>query len=196
MKVFLDTNIIIQGDRKPSHNNVKQLCRSGRVELFYSQEVLAEQQKRSLNHYFNERNIALKKYSQKQNSENLEHLKATLRNQKKLKISEKQEMVYWSDVKLKPLSCTFEGLLWFTVGGTSPTELLSLDIKNEIPKLGELFLSYNIEPRDALHIMMAHSAKLDILLTWDNTLINKAARVSWLYPKVMKPDQFLRKFKI
>jgi hypothetical protein len=39
--------------------------------------------------------------------------------------------------------------------------------------------------------MIAHSAGMDRVLSWDARLINKAGRVSWLTLKVETPTAFL-----
>lgn len=71
--------------------------------------------------------------------------------------------------------------------------IVTFDDKGELALLDNLINAHGIKSTDAQHLMIAHSASLDRVLTWDKRLVRKAAKVKWLRPHVEPPDTFFER---
>jgi hypothetical protein len=79
----------------------------------------------------------------------------------------------------------------YAIGILGDEAAKAFDRKNELARGAELIDKYGISQMDAMAVMQAHSLDLDFFLTWDDSLIKKAAKVNWLKPKVITPSDFL-----
>lgn len=193
-KVYLDTNIIIDGSKRPEHKKLINLALKGVVKLSIGDEVSIEIRKRIFNlrrekdKLFKEEKL----YSQEQFMEELNRIV------NKTKGAEEQtevELNFWREVKPERVKNTFRGVM-LILELEGEHKAFMYDTKNEISLLIELIKVFKINAADALHVMQAHSANMDFLLTWDEKqLVNRAKRVPWLKPEVMTPKDFIEKFQ-
>jgi len=193
-KVYLDTNIIIGGSKRPEHKKLINLALKGLVKLSIGDEVSMEIRKRIFNlrrekdKLFKEEKL----YSQEQFMEELNRITNEIKGAEE---QTKIELNFWREVKPERVKNTFRGVM-FILEFEGEHKALRYDTKNEISLLIELIKVFKIGTEDAFHIMQAHSANMDILLTWDEKqLINRAKRVPWLKPEVMTPKDFIKKFQ-
>ena len=188
--VFLDTNILIDGSRRPEHHALKELERSRRVKLVASYENRAEQLARSRE--LRERNhIFWSLYEANKNPSTRELLQQALEVEDRLKASEQAEQDFWREVDLSKPPSTLDAVYDLEILGHSIAKMA--DEKGELRLAAELVDHHGIRMKDAMLLMQAHSIEADTFLTWDDKLIKKAIKVGWLKPKVMTPAAFLRK---
>jgi predicted nucleic acid-binding protein len=189
--VYLDTNIFIEGAKRPEHHALKDLAIEGHIRLFIGPEVSREisQQISDLRDQRHTIMVSEGKYTARESAELLSVIGD------KIKMLEKQvksELLFWKDAKPERPKNTFEGIM-LTVAVLGLESALAIDFKGEIGFVSSLQRDFNIKVTDAFHLMQAHSARLDYFLSWDRRqLINRAKKVSWLIPRVMTPDEFLK----
>lgn len=193
-KVYLDTNIIIEGSKRPEHKKLINLALKGLVKLSIGDEVSIEISQRIYNlrrekdKLFKEEKL----YSQEQFMEELKRIRYEIKSAKE---QHEIELNFWREVKPEIAKNTFRGvMLILEVEGEH--KAFMYDIKNEISLVIELIEVFKIGAMDAFHVMQAHSANMDFLLTWDEKqFVNRAKRVPWLKPEVMTPEDFIKKFQ-
>ena len=193
-KVYLDTNIIIGGSKRPEHKKLINLALKGVVKLSIGDEVSIEIRKRIFNlrrekdKLFKEEKL----YSQEQFMEELNRI---VNEKKGAEEQTEVEINFWREVKPERVKNTFRGVM-LILELEGEHKAFMYDTKNEISLLIELIKVFKIDTADALHVMQAHSANMDFLLTWDEKqLVNRAKRVPWLKPDVMTPKDFIKKFQ-
>jgi predicted nucleic acid-binding protein len=175
MKIYLDTNVVIQGPACPEHVTIRELAKDKRIDLYFSPTGQHEQRARSI--------VAVKEPL----SDEPKVAAEQVRQRKVLDDAEQNERAWWYPASLNYPHCTFEGLL-SSVG----LAVLLGDVTGELAQLTELLDRHNLKVNDAMHAMIAHSASMDRLLTWDDkTFIRKASAVPWLKPIVQTPRDFL-----
>jgi hypothetical protein len=173
-KVYLDSDVVIQGGRRPEHLALKEFAISGVVDLYWSPTVQHEQKARSI--------VAHKTFLPTDPSAAAK----AVRHRRQLDQSEADERNWWRPATLHVAKCTFEGLIL-----TAPLITLFGDPTGELALLTDLLDNHRVKRQDAMHLMIGHSARVDSLLTWDTRLIRKAARVHWLHPRVETPAAFI-----
>ncbi len=199
MRIYLDTNIIINGSKDEDIKRIVTIANSQRIIFVYSQTVRSEQKKRSLNHYSGDfkksaewykfvRNLIKDEAIIKKAHEDYWNNYDKLQN---IKQSERKEWEFWKGSKFDIPRCTFEGLL---VYAQAFTNLNRFDTKGEIIQLTELIEKYHLTGNDAIHAMGAHSEESDYFLSNDKQLINKLKKVSWLRTKPITPIDLLKIF--
>lgn len=187
--VYLDTNIIIGGDKQKEHSIIKELAIKGHIQLFIGPEVSREI-RQQISDLKEEKKRLLVDDGKHSRQESLEKRRAI---NEKIKATEKRlstELRFWKDAKPKRPNCTFEGIMTIILA-SGITFARALDRKGEIALLSSLRKDFNIKGTDAFHLMQAHSAKLDYFLSRDNDFVKKAKRIRWLCPKAMTPEIFL-----
>lgn len=188
--VYLDTNVFIDGAKRPEHYRLKNLAIEGRIRLFIGPEVSREirQQISNLGDERHEVFVSEGKYTL---NESAELLKVIGDKIKMLEERLRSELGYWKDAKPERPHNTFEGLM-LAAWARGIEYALSIDLKGEIRLVSSLQRDFKIKLTDAFHLMQAHSSRLDYFLSWDKRqLINRARRVPWLIPRAMTPDDFL-----
>ena len=182
-RVYLDTNILISGPKYPEHDKLKQLVRSQKISLFNSYHTDIEQHGK-VTPARRKRDLALKDLY-KSEEKFVEFKKADAEYDTALE-AEKIEIEYWAEAKVYPTMSTFDALVPYYHLGIIP------DFKQEMPLFNDLVEIHKMSAGDAFHVMSAHSAVMDYLLTWDQkSLINKCKNIAWIKPKVMTPKDFL-----
>ncbi len=175
-KVYLDTNVLIEGPRRSQHIKLVELSRQEKIQLFYSVKndvemggkIIAASKKRS--------SISLFDYdSFSQAQQDYKHA---------IK-SEELEWDFWEPAKLIRTRDSFNAII------DSSYLAPLIDFKGELKLWGELIEEHKVSPSDAVHLMHVHSGKLDYLLTWDDKLIKKSKNVKWLNPTVCTPEKYL-----
>lgn len=193
-KVYLDTNIIIEGSKRPEHKKLINLALKGLVKLSIGDEVSMEIRKR-ISNLRREKDKLFKEeklYSQEQFMEELNRIVNEIKGAKE---QTEIELNFWREVKPERVKNTFRGVM-FILEVEGEHRAFMYDTKNEISLLIELIKVFKIGTADAFHVMQAHSANMDFLLTWDEKqLVNRAKRVPWLKPEVMTPKDFIKKFQ-
>lgn len=172
--LYLDSNVVIGAGKRREHSDLKSLAVADRVCLYWSPTGQHEHRARSI------------EASKQSIADDPALARAEFRRREEVEASEEQEREWWRPAVLHYPHCTFEGLI-LNVG---LADLLA-DPTGELGKLADLLDNHGIRRNDAIHLMIAHSAKLDRLLTWDEDLIKKARRVTWVRPTVETPAQFL-----
>jgi len=193
IKVYLDTNIIILGNKLSENEALIKLSKSGAIKLFISQKVtmerkakLQKQSDRLWKLFYQENNLEKDKYFKLINN--------AIKKREEYEKVEKDELKFWKQVKPERATSTFAGLTLLGLLGPDIIELF--DVKNERILLGELLENYNIKHDDAFHLMEAHSAEMDYFLTNDTRLIRKSKRVPWLKLKVQTTSEFIKNFQL
>jgi len=115
---------------------------------------------------------------------------SALKKRDELKKLEEKEIEFWRQVRPETMRSTFRGIILLGIQGVDYAKLF--DVKNECGLLEDLLTNHNMAKADAFHVMEAHSATVDYLLTRDRKLISKANRVAWLKPKLMTPLEFVK----
>lgn len=179
-KVYLDTMIIILGSKSKENRKLIQLSKKGLLKLFISYKVKLEVRARS----FEKREEADEDVYNKLYIERIQEME-------KFRELERNEWRFWSQAKLERAISTFSGLI--DLMGLGEYFVRGLDVKNELKLYDDLIINYGIKIHDSFHAMLAHSANMDYLLTWDNDFIKKANKVLWLKPEVLTPKDFLDK---
>lgn len=177
-KIYIDTNIIIEGLKSQDNHKLRELALSKRIDLYISPEILTEQKRRSLNPYI----IKL------QNKKDTNESNISYDQQRKLENDEKSEMEFWKGLDIKFTSSTFAGLMSLCF---QPDLRNQVDYKNELDLLKELIYVYKLKKFDPLHLMHAHSAEMDYLLSNDKKFVKKASKVKWLKTKVIFPSDLM-----
>jgi predicted nucleic acid-binding protein len=199
--VFLDTNVIIDGQKRRSVETIRGLAQMGLISLYISPDTLAEQEGRSLGRLRQRRYEAIlavraaipgsrearEAWSQEQSVEE---------EWRQVAACEKEEMAYWSDVPLQLAICPFSALVSLAAL-TPPGELLCLDKRGEMREFEELMLKHGIRRVDAILLEIAHSQECDYFISSDERkFLQRARRVVWLKPRLVTPAQFLREDRI
>jgi len=190
MKAYLDTNVIIRGGKEKENIILKEMALSGGLQLFISPETYSEQQDRSSTHYYGEKAKASRNYAALKTDKAWETTREATNRQQILDEAEKNEWRFWKGCKITHAKSTFAGLIAMAVIW-SEMQLSALDIKGEIPLLTELTRGHKITTMDAMHLMHAHSARIDYFITGDIPLIKKGRKVKWLFPKLFTPKEFI-----
>ncbi|MFW6172225.1 MAG: hypothetical protein ACOC5T_00570 [Elusimicrobiota bacterium] len=189
-KVYLDTNVIILGPESNENHKLVEMSKMGIIKLFVSEKVTMERRARS----FKQSEIIDKIIRQEKilgEEKFFKLFNEAIKEREKLKKLEKDEVKFWMQVRPENVKSTFRGLTWLGLLGADFIKLF--DTKSERVLLAELLTTHNIKDADAFHIMEAHSAEMDYFLTWDDKLIKKTKRISWLKPKVLTPKIFIEK---
>lgn len=173
VRLYLDTNVVIRGAGDSEHRQLKRLALDSVVMLYWSPTVQHEQGARS-------RKEALNPLPEKPAA-----VRSSVARREALDQAERAEVEWWRPARLHYPKCTFEGLITMApvFGGWDPT--------GEARLLTDLLDNHGVKQTDAIHLMIAHSAKMDAFLTWDDQLIKKATRILWLRPCVETPRSFL-----
>lgn len=187
MKVYLDTNVWIQGSKRRACERLKNLALEGTIKLYLSPTAQHEQSAQSSRLDKREQELL----GQPDGGHTWEALRAVGQEKERTERSEEAEREWWRPVVLEYPGSTFEGLLTIAMSGNVDP---ALDVKDELPLLTELLEAHNIPQTDAMHVMSAHSAEMDFFLTWDWRLVTRARQVPWLHSTLETPDEFLRRF--
>jgi predicted nucleic acid-binding protein len=189
--VYLDTNVFIEGSKRPEHHELKDLAIKGRLHLLIGPEVSREirQQIFDLKDKEHEICVSKGKYTLKESAALLRAIDDKIKSLNKQLSS---ELLFWKDAKPEHSHNTFDAII-LTISLFGLEFASAIDFKGEIALVLSLQRDFNIKITDAFHLMQAHSAKFDYFLTWDRKqLINRAKKVRWLIPKVMTPSDFLK----
>jgi predicted nucleic acid-binding protein len=190
--VYLDTNIIIGGGRRPEHLSLRDLAKKKLIRLYIGRVVSREIRKQ---------NTDLEKKRQEiialeNKISNKEFVKLMEVNDQQLNLYNTRlhhELEFWREVAPDYPRTTFSEVL-FALDNLGIEYGVALDSKGEIGLVVSLIKDFNIKVPDAFLIMEAHSASIQYFLTWDDQkLIKKAKKVRWLIPQVMSPSDFLKK---
>ena len=173
MRLYLDTNVVIRGPEDSEHRQIKRLALDSVVTLFWSPTTQHEQGARS-------RKVVSSPLQDKPAA-----VRSSVARREALDQAERAEVDWWRPARLHYPECTFEGLITMAplFGGWDPT--------GESRLLTDLLDNHGVKQTDAIHCMIAHSAKMYVFLTWDEKLIKKVATISWLRPCVETPRSFL-----
>jgi len=189
-KVYLDTNVIILGQESNENHTLVEMSKMGIIKLFVSEKVTMERRARS----FKQSEIIDKIIRQEKilgEEKFFKLFNEAIKEREKLKKLEKYEVKFWMQGRPENVKSTFRGLTWLGLLGADFIELF--DKKSERVLLGELLTTQKIKDADAFHVMEAHSAEMDYFLTWDDKLIKKTKRISWIKPKILTPKIFIEK---
>lgn len=186
MKVYVDNDVFIRASKDKPVDALKDLARAGSLELYTSHLGYVEYSE--LPKAFRARYVAAwKSYRQQKTAESIRGLRDVDEERKQLDAARNREWDYW-DIGFSYPNSTFEGLM---IGAILGEVIKTFDLKGELALLGNLVDTHRIQASDAQHVMIAHSARLDRMLTWDKRLVRKAAKVAWLHPRVETPEAFL-----
>lgn len=197
--VYLDTDILIKGSKKEEHSKIKEMSKRGEIRLYISDLNKIEQhgkvfpklrKKDAILCLYDDLELATME-NRKLAEKLIIYRKKCIREYEQERKNEEAERNFWKDVNLFPISLKSQFETLYFISGVSPS--YSSYIKNDLNYLDELVVKYNIDGKDAIHVMNAHSANTDYLLTWDDKLVKKAKKISWLKSKVFTPERFLAK---
>lgn len=198
--VYLDTNILILGPKRKEHELLKEKSKRGELALYISDVNKIEQHGKILL-LLRKKDNALRLYDslvpaiitdKKLTKKVIDCVNKTVERYEQARKDEEIEKSFWKDAKLLPVRSTFA--VDFLLGGIDQT--FNLEIRNEINLLEKLLIRYKIKGPDAVHIIQACSADMDYFLTWDEPLIKKIKRISWIAFKILTPKEFLKKTSI
>lgn len=186
MKVYLDTNVWIQGSKRRECETLKKLSLEGTIALYLSPTAQHEQSAQSSTLDKCEQEL----FRESDARNNWEALQALASDKERSERSEEAEREWWRPVVLEYPGSTFEGLVTMAMSA-EPNP--AFDSKRELPLLTELLDTHNVDRADAMHVMSAHSAQMDVFLTWDRKLITHTRQVEWLHCILETPGDFLRR---
>jgi hypothetical protein len=191
VKVYLDNDAFVCASKDKPLDALKDLARKGSVSLYTSSigyVEYSEWPKEFRARY----KAAWEAYRQNKNEHSIRAVRAIDAERKQLETKRDREWTYW-DVEFSHPHSSFEGLIAIAILGEAAVK--ALDLEGEVELLGQLVESFGIKSTDAQHLMIAHSGRMDYLLTWDKRLVRNAAKVPWLRPRVVTPDTFFQKWK-
>lgn len=179
-KIYLDTNILIEGSKRPEHEKLVKLSKQGKLILYFSIKNEVEMYKKA--------EILREKWSSI-STINSDYFifKRAMQDYENAAKSEEVEWKFWDQAKLRRSISTFNSLM------ANGTFAAYLDRKNELLLWEQLIIHYKIKQDDTVHLMHAHSAGLNYVLTWDREFIKKSKRVKWLKCIVCTPNDYLDK---
>lgn len=187
-KVYLDTNILIQGSKKREHDILKKLSQEDDIVLFKSIHGDLEQHGKVIP-VLHKKDLAIKNLDKSIfSSDYKEKFDAFIKartDYEDARKNEQKEKDYWLDSKITRSLSHFNALV---VSG-----LMIPDYKGELKLFDELLNKYKLKDKDAFHVMDAHSSNMNYFLTWDLPLIKKCKTVPWLKMESMTPKDFLIK---
>lgn len=186
MKVYLDTNVVIQGGNRAEHERIKEMSVGGEVDLYWSPSGQVEQRARSMKAHERVQE-ELRRRGSPTTPEEFTRARQLIDEGERLRAEESEEIRWWPPARLNYPNCTFEGLLVLAMF----YDASSFDFKGELGALGQLNSVHGIQGEDATHLMIAHSAEMDYFLSWDGDLIKRAQRVPWLRCQVCTPGHFI-----
>jgi hypothetical protein len=188
LKIYLDNDVFIRASKDKPLDKLKVMAHNEKVTLYTSRLGYVEHSEWPTQ--FKARYAAVwATYRRQKTTESIAAIHAVNEERRAMEAGKANEWAYWNDVPFAYPESTFEGLMIASILGEEV--VVSSDLKGELRLLADLHYSHNIKPSDAQHLMIAHSAALDAVLTWDNRLIKRAAKVPWLHPRVETPDVFL-----
>lgn len=180
ISVYLDTNILIQGAKRPEHHKLIKLSEESKIRLFFSIKNDLEMHGKVLP-------LRRKKDMLSPLTTDFDSFKNAIKDYEDALHAEEQDWNFWKQAKLMRTLSTFNGLL------ASGPFAMQVDMKGELGLWEELVEKYKIGNGDAVHLMHAHSASLNYFLTWDKSLINKTKNIKWLNCNACTPKELLKK---
>lgn len=190
VKVYLDTDAFVRASKDKPLDVLKDLARNGVVSLYTSSigyVEYSEWPKEFRARY----KAAWEAYRQNKNEQSIRVLREIDAERTQLEEERAREWTYW-DVEFSHPGSTFEGLIAIAILGEDAVKAYDLD--GDLQRLGELVTNFGIKSTDAQHLMIAHSGRMDWLLTWDKRLVRNAAKARWLHPRVATPETFFKEW--
>lgn len=195
-KIYLDTNILIEGPKRKEHEEIKNKAINNEVILYISDQARIEQHGKVFP-LLRKKDSALRLYDSLtpllfENKELadkvISFLNQARKDYEKARKDEKKEIAFWKDAKLVPVKSAFAGC--FFIGAVNP--FYNQFIAKELSLLDKLLAEYKLGGYDATHIIQAYCANVDYFLTWDKSLISKAKKVNWLRFEILTPKEYLK----
>jgi predicted nucleic acid-binding protein len=181
-KVYLDSNILIEGPHRPEHARLAKLSQERKITLYFSWKSELEMHGKTLP--LRRKRDAVLPYGL-----GYATFKKLNEDYEKAASTGEQEWQLWNHARLMRAQSTFGTNV--SIAGLDYSTALQLDKpKREFDLLEELIIKYKIGADDAFNLMHAHSAGMDYFLTWDELLVKRAKNVEWLKYVVCKPETF------
>lgn len=164
LKVYTDTTVVIKGLYTREGFELRKLSQNGKIQIYWSNLVLTESTQKSTELYVNG------------GSEDLISDWTGL---------QKGEILFWYEAKPIILDSTFNNEM---SGYTNKT--MDLNARKQVLLAG-CTSCYGIKTSDAKHLITAHFANVDVLLTDDSTFYKRSQKVSWLKLDVRLASEFV-----